>query len=166
MVASMEQVTVLVAILASLALGYSIRQLSQLAILSIRQPGIGRILFLSHTSLKLWAALVLAYFIVNSTFPGWAGDDALPRLAIRLFLGVYLLVQPIAVNIALWRWKRSDDYGEQPVAGKAPRLLRKVRIATRRFARAGRKARQRLLRRVRKLRRGPAVPPGDVQARK
>lgn len=164
MVASMEQVTVLVALLASLALGYSIWQLSQLAVLSVRQPGIGRILFLSHTSLKVWAALVLAYFIVNTTYPGWAGDGEMPRLAIRLLLGVYLLVQPLAVNIALWRWKRSDDYGTQPVAGKAPRLLRKVRIATRRFTRAVRKVSRHVLRLVRGLRRGPAVPPGDVQA--
>lgn len=107
----MEQVTVITAIVSLFFLGLSIWQTSRLAILAIDRPGIGRILFLSQASLKLWAALVLAYFVVNTTYPGWARDSDTARLTVRLSLGVYLIVQPIAVNIALWRWKRKEAGG-------------------------------------------------------
>lgn len=107
----MEQVTVITAIVSFIFLGISIWQTSRLAILAIHRPGIGRILFLSQASLKLWAGMVLLFFVVNTTYPGWAGDSDVLRLGVRLFLGVYLVVQPIAVNVAEWRWKRKEAGG-------------------------------------------------------
>lgn len=105
----MEQVTVITASVAFFALLFSIWQTSRLAVLAIHRPGIGRVLFLSQASLKLWAGMVLVFFIVNTVFPNWNRGNETLRLVVRLTLGVYLVVQPIAVNIAVWRWKRRDD---------------------------------------------------------
>src|SRR5690242_5513328 len=105
----MEKVTTLFACLAALALLLSIVQTSRLTVLAVGQPGIGRILFLSIASLKLWAMLVLLYFLVNTLVPDKFGllTDSI-RLKIRTFLALYLLVQPLIVNVALWRWRRKE----------------------------------------------------------
>lgn len=105
----MEQVTVIVAVIASFFLGLSIWQLSRLALLAVHRPGIGRIVFLSQTSLKVWAAMVLPYLVVNTSFPDWSRGHENFQLGVRLILGVYLIVQSIVVNVALWRWKRKPD---------------------------------------------------------
>ena len=107
----MEQVIVLVAIIAALALALSIWQTSRLTVLAVGKPGIGRVIFLSLASLKLWAGMVLVFFIVNTLHPNWAGDSDKLRLGVRLFLGVYLVVQPLVVNIAVWRWKYNGGNG-------------------------------------------------------
>lgn len=70
-----------------------------------RQPGIGRILFRSLYTLKLWAALVLVYFVVNTFWP----DFFTPyRLPIRLLLGVGLVAQTIMVDISYRKWMRGE----------------------------------------------------------
>lgn len=114
----MEVLTIGTGVVATLALLLSLGQTWKLALLATHQPGIGRVIFWSIASLKVWAALVLIFFMANTLYPGWAGDNAYIRVGIRLTLGVYLVVQTVAVNIAVWRWGKSD-YTGQPVARSA-----------------------------------------------
>ena len=109
--AAMEQVTIIIAILSFICLGLSLWQTSKLATLAANSPGIGRILFFSQISLKVWAAMVLPYLVVNTSFPDWSRGHENFQLGVRLILGVYLIVQPIVVNVALWRWKRKGNSG-------------------------------------------------------
>lgn len=84
-------------------------ELDHLLGFSVLPPGIGRIVFLALAALKLWAALVLGFFLLNTLRPGWLGDhNNTLRVSIRLFFGVYLVVQPIAVNIALYLWRKQE----------------------------------------------------------
>ena len=145
----MEQLMVVLVLLAWVGLLVTLVQ-TRMLMPAARVPGIGRILFLSLASLKLWVALFLGYILLGSLVGGVPREY---RLYLNALFALYLVVQPVGVNVALWRWKRNDGHGVQPVAGKAPRLPRKVRIATRRFARACRKVKRHVLRLVRGLRR-------------
>lgn len=68
-------------------------------------PGIGRIFFLNMASLEVWAILVIAWFLLNNFFPDWADADSLSRSGARLFFVVYLVLQTLGMNIALYRWR-------------------------------------------------------------
>lgn len=98
----MEVITVIVATFAFLALALSVWQVGHLTLLAIDQPGIGRIIFVSIVSLKLWAAMVVAYFLVGQVWPHLLSHSF--RFWFRLLLAVYLFVHPVALNVALWRW--------------------------------------------------------------
>lgn len=107
----MEAVVVVLIIVALIALILSVFQIGRLTILSIRQPGIGRILFLSMASLKAWAATFLFLVLLNYFDPQLIG--ATGRLWFNLGLAVYLCLQPIVVNVAVWRWehpKKEKDH--------------------------------------------------------
>jgi hypothetical protein len=73
------------------------------AMWSVRRPGIGRILLWALVSLKVWAALVLSYFSFLAAFPGVLQRPA--RLWVAALLALYLVVQGIGVNVALYRWR-------------------------------------------------------------
>lgn len=72
-----------------------------------RVHGLGRILYFAHASLKLWAGAASLFFVVNTLFPNWSDDAGNVRLGIRLALGVYLLLQALAVDISLYRWRKN-----------------------------------------------------------
>lgn len=82
--------------------------------LNVKSPGIGRILFCSLISLKVWAALVLVYFFINTYVPTLLADY---RFEIRLFFNIYLVVQPIAVGIAFARWQFTPPAGTAANSG-------------------------------------------------
>lgn len=72
----------------------------------VRRPGIGRILFFSLLTLKVWVALVLGWFtlvlVAASVVPlrAW-------RNWVYLSLIAYIGVQAVGVSVALWRWRRA-----------------------------------------------------------
>ncbi len=103
----MEALIVGLIITALVALVVSVVQISGLTILAIRQPGIGRILFLSITSLKAWAAAFLVLTLLFYFFPNLASRQT--RLLFNTGLALYLVLQPIVVNIAVYRWKHEQE---------------------------------------------------------
>jgi hypothetical protein len=78
------------------------------AVLGVRRPGMGRILFWSLISLKVWAGAVLSYFSFLAIFPGVLLRPQ--RLWIAACLAVYLVVQGIGVNVALYSWRRNTPW--------------------------------------------------------
>lgn len=73
----------------------------------VRRPGIGRLIFFSLLTIKLWVALALGWFTAVLAVPG------LPLRAVRdyVYLGlfVYLALQATGVFVALVRWRRRRD---------------------------------------------------------
>lgn len=100
----MEVLIIGIALLAVPGLLYALYQ-TYLLMGALTVPGVGRIFFLSMASQQFWTMLVLLFFLINSVYPGWAGDSAFLRLSIRLFFGVYLVAQTAGVNIALYHWR-------------------------------------------------------------
>jgi len=98
------EVIVVLSFLAWAATIYSLVQAYRLAE-ALKVPGIGRILFVWMGNLQLWAFLAMAFFLVNTLAPAWAGDHTWKRVGIRVFFGVYLLGTNIGVTIALHRWR-------------------------------------------------------------
>lgn len=103
----MEALTIMLAVAAFAALFVSIIQIGSLTVLAVGKPGIGRVLFLTLVSLKLWAGAILCYFLIGVFWPGILSRDT--RGWVRLWLAVYLVVHPIGVNIAVWRWKHKEE---------------------------------------------------------
>lgn len=89
--------------LAWVGLGLTLLQ-TFLLLPAARIPGIGRILFLSLASLKLWVALFLGYILLGTATGGVPVEQ---RRIINMLFALYLVVQPVVVNIALWRWRNS-----------------------------------------------------------
>lgn len=110
-----EALTVFLAIIAFLSLISSTVQVWTLT-LFVREPGIGRIVFWSLATLKLWAAFILLDFIVAVFFPPVV---VVHRDAIRIFLAVYLVLQAILVNAALLRWRFKKYAGGNTAGGES-----------------------------------------------
>lgn len=97
-----ESLIALAALFAWVGIVISLIQLYQLGA-ALRVPGAGRIFYLADVSLKLWAAGYLGWVVIAATFQPW---DRTARLVVNLGFAVYLVVQSLIVNIALWRWRK------------------------------------------------------------
>lgn len=103
----MEVLVVVLAILSAFSQGAALAQIWRLA-REVRTPGIGRILFVTLMSFKIWSLIMIAYFVTNSLIPGFFGENvnSPTRVSIRLFLVLYLVWQPVLLNIAIYRWRK------------------------------------------------------------
>lgn len=102
----METLIWLLVAVASLSIFVSILQISKLTFLAVQQPGIGRILFLTIVSLKLWAEALLLYLLNNAV--GIFRLHRELRVDISLILAVYLVIHAITVNVSVWRWNHAQ----------------------------------------------------------
>jgi hypothetical protein len=71
-----------------------------------KAAGLPRIAMFGWASLKAWVVLFLFLSLVlaPAIARGYVGARIVPYL--NLFLILYLIVQPVAVNVAIWRWDR------------------------------------------------------------
>ncbi len=74
--------------------------------IAVKSEGIGRISLLSWASLKAWVVvfLLLTLILAPAIARGYLRREIVPFLNLALIL--YLLIQPLAVNVAISRWDR------------------------------------------------------------
>ena len=86
---------------ALIALVISTIQAAYLTVLVVGQSRIGRVLFLSILSLKVWVAVFLGLTLALAINPHLFTPNQIKHLNLGLL--AYLVFQPIITSIALWR---------------------------------------------------------------
>ncbi len=103
----MALLIIILAIVSAFAMGLATVNIWRLT-MEIHTPGIGRIVFWALFSMKVWTMFVLIYFISSSLAPYYFGGPDVNhpvRQTIRFVLATYLIIHPVAVNLAIYSWQ-------------------------------------------------------------